>query len=323
MLISMRKYKGFSKTSSMVVSGIQAVMEALNNKTISPDLESPLFLELLACQGGCINGPCATRDSSSISRRMRLLKYAESAADTLDAETGGKNIALTGELTASEMKAPSHTEWEIRSALSLTGNYSVQDEKNCSKCGYENCRAFAAALLEKRAERNMCVTYMRNLAQKKANALFNAIPSGAVIVDKNMMIIEGNKNFARLLGEEVEEIYEITFNLNGVNLRKIADFAHFFEEAFLAGTQDSFDYEIRSGSRTLHLNVYVIEKGETACGVITDITVGQARKDRTVARAKSIIEKNVKAVQQIAFLLGKNAADTEAILHSIIESYKN
>jgi hypothetical protein len=40
-----------------------------------------------------------------------------------------------------------------------------------------------------------------------------------------------------------------------------------------------------------------------------------------VERAREIIKKNVSVVQQIAFLLGENAAESEAILNSIIESY--
>jgi hypothetical protein len=101
--------------------------------------------------------------------------------------------------------------------------------------------------------------------------------------------------------------------------------AIYFEEAFLAGSDDSFDYDIRidapnsPSSRILHLNVFVIEKGETAAGVFTDVTIPRIRRDRTVSKAKTIIEKNVRAVQKIAFMLGENAAETEAILNSIIE----
>jgi hypothetical protein len=40
-----------------------------------------------------------------------------------------------------------------------------------------------------------------------------------------------------------------------------------------------------------------------------------------VAKARKIIEKNVQAVQKIALLLGENAAETEAILNTIIESH--
>jgi iron only hydrogenase large subunit-like protein len=321
MLISMRKYKGFPKTANMVISGISVIAETLNAAARPDGLETPLFLELLACQGGCVNGPCVTRDASAITRRARLLRYAESADDALDPETAVHPIPLTGELTAIEKKPARRSPEEIRSALEQTGKLSPSDEINCSKCGYKTCRDFAAAMLDRRAEKTMCALYMRSLAQRKANGLMNAMPDGVAIIDKNMRIIECNKNFAGLMGGEIEELYEVTPRLAGLNLNKIPKISAYFEEAFSAGPEDSFDYEIRVDSRILHLNVFVIEKGETVAGVFSDITIPRIRRGRIVAKAKTIIEKNVKAVQKIAFLLGENAAETEAILNSIIESY--
>jgi iron only hydrogenase large subunit-like protein len=322
MLISLRPHSGFSKTSSMVISGLDTIAETLNSDTFAPsELETPLFLELLACHGGCVNGPCMIRDASAINRRARLLRYAESADEKLDAESAKTKIALSGMLSAVGIKKKQYTGAEIRSALAQLGKYGEQDELNCSICGYESCRAFARALLDKHAEKTMCVMYLRNMARRKANALINAIPSGVVIVDRNSKIVECNQNFARLLGGEIEELYELEPQLCGLNLRKIADLASYFEDALVPGAAESADYEIHRGEKTFHLTVFVIDKGEIAAGVLDDITKPRIRRDKTVARARKIIDHNVKTVQKIAFLLGENAAETEAILHSIIESY--
>lgn len=40
-----------------------------------------------------------------------------------------------------------------------------------------------------------------------------------------------------------------------------------------------------------------------------------------MAQAKAVIDKNLRTVQRIAYLLGENAADTESTLESIIESF--
>ncbi|GMO23931.1 MAG: hypothetical protein Pg6A_10980 [Termitinemataceae bacterium] len=323
MLISLRrKQAGFSKTSNMVISGIDTIAQTLSNNNFNnAHLEAPLFLELLACSGGCVNGPCITRDDSAIRRRARLLRYAESADKALDPKTIATKVPLTGMLTAKEMPPPLYPESKIRAVLAGLGKYDSKDELNCSACGYETCRAFAQAILEKRAEKTMCAAYTRALAQKKANALIKAIPSGIVIVDKNSKIIECNRNFARVLGSEMEELYELDPELKGIDLRKVAGLGDYFVEAFQADAQSRFDYDIKYEDKIFHLGVYVIEKGETVCGVLEDITKPQIRRDKTVAWAKKIIEKNVQAVQKIAFLLGENAAETESILHSIIESH--
>jgi PAS domain-containing protein len=57
---------------------------------------------------------------------------------------------------------------------------------------------FAHALLCGNAERMMCTTYTRKLAQKKANALLQRMPSAVVIVDEDLKIIERNPSFTRL-----------------------------------------------------------------------------------------------------------------------------
>jgi hypothetical protein len=54
--------------------------------------------------------------------------------------------------------------------------------------------------------------------------------------------------------------------------------------------------------------------------VFTDVTIPRIHRDRTISKTKTVIEKNIRAVQKIAFLLGENAAETEAILNSIIET---
>jgi PAS domain-containing protein len=323
MLIALKKQKDFSQTPNMVISGIDAVAETLNRETFLTDqLESPLFLELLACQGGCVNGPGTAKDASAILRRARLLSYAESANDRLDDETLSTDISLTGTLAAAVIPSKAYSNLEIRHALGQIGKYQQRDELNCSRCGYESCRDFARALLENRAEKAMCAGYLRNLAQGKANALIKTSPNGIVIVDKHYKIVECNKNFARLMGSETEELFEIAPDLQGLDLSKLDNFSVYFEEAFSADPSDSsFDYDIREGEKILHLNVHIIEKGEIAAGVLSDITIPQIRRDKTVARAKQIIEKNVKTVQKIAFLLGENAAETEGILYSIIESH--
>jgi len=39
-----------------------------------------------------------------------------------------------------------------------------------------------------------------------------------------------------------------------------------------------------------------------------------------IQKAQEVIRKNVTTVQQIAYLLGENAADTEMLLHSIVDT---
>jgi iron only hydrogenase large subunit-like protein len=322
MIAACKKYSKLSEVRTISVSGIEAIRETLTGLNVK-ELKEPLFLELLSCVGGCINGPGTLRESSMAMKRVQTLEYAEKADDKIDSETLEKKPVMTGTLPADAAPTQKHSEEQIRTALRSVGKYSGADEINCGGCGYDSCRAFAQAMLDGVAEKTMCVSYMRNLAQKKANGLIAAIPSGVVIADKNMQIVECNKNFAALMGSEISGMYEAKPGLEGADLVKITVNAQFFADVLAMDGPDVIEREVHEGKKILHYTVFAIEKEEIAAGVIEDITAPQNQKNRTISQAKKVIAKNLSVVQKIAFLLGENAAETESILNSIIDSYND
>lgn len=90
----------------------------------------------------------------------------------------------------------------------MIGKYSDKDEINCGGCGYNSCREFAKAYLEDKSEPNMCASYMRKIAHDKSTALLGKIPSGVLIVNEELKVVEANQSFARIMGEEMEQLFE-------------------------------------------------------------------------------------------------------------------
>jgi iron only hydrogenase large subunit-like protein len=319
MISSVKRYGELRDVRFMAFSGFSEIDAALC------DIESysggsPVFLELLACRGGCVNGPCSSRRVGAIERRDRVLRFAEKAAE--------RSASPYRELGAMPWpdgpgQGREHGSQEVLSALRLVGKETLADELNCGSCGYDTCRAFAMAILEGKAERTMCVSFMRKLAQKKADGLIRAIPSGVVIVDKKLKIIESNLAFARLMGDEVEELFALKYGLEGADLRKVFPFAHHFDEVMDESSPDIFDHDLRCGNKVLHATIFSIEKNGYAGGVFQDVTTPWVRTDRVISQARNVIRKNAQVVQKIAYLLGENAAETETILNSMIESFAN
>ncbi|HEX2985078.1 MAG TPA: PAS domain-containing protein, partial [Ignavibacteriales bacterium] len=182
------------------------------------------------------------------------------------------------------------------------------------------CLKFAEAMLEGKAEKIMCVTYMRQLAQKKANALMRTMPSGVVIVDADLKIIECNYNFARLFGEDIERIYNAKPGMEGAFLRKVIPFSKIFQTALETGA-DIIGKEIHYKNSVLLFSIFTIEKGRVIGGLFRDITEPAVRKEQIINKAQDVIRKNLSTVQKIAYLLGENAAESEIILNSIINSF--
>jgi PAS domain-containing protein len=314
MIAAIKRYAPPETSRFMAFSGIEEIDRALTDLD-EEALDAPVFLELLACPGGCVNGPRSRSRSGTIAKRFKVLDYADDAED----RRPGIGIDLTDYRRLTPVPAAVPSAQEIADALGKTGKYSREDELNCGGCGYDTCRDFARAMVAGKAEQGMCVSYMRKLAQKKANGLIRAIPSGVVIVDSNLAIIECNRAFAKLVGEEAEQLWDAKPGLEGADLKKLVPYHKYFREV-LNGAE-ALDRDIRAGRRILHAAVFGIERGSIAGGVFQDVTAPWVRKDRVVSQARKVITKNLAVVQKIAFLLGENAAESEAILNSIIDSF--
>ena len=309
-----------NKIDTISTSGIRAVKRLLAG--FEPEaIEKPLFLELLACSGGCINGPGMSASLPGIIRNTRLQSYAGTADNTLDDSTLSKSPLIETNYPLNALPITVYTEQEIAEALQLVGKSNLDDRRNCGSCGYDTCRDLAVALLNGWAEKSMCASYMRHLASQTANGIMKSTPSGAVIVNKELLIIDCNEPFARIMGEETEKLYADKPGLEGADLTKIAPFASHFKSVIEPNGPDQVQCDVREGKKIFHIKVFAIEKGETAAGIVDDITEPRVRIDKTVERAQEVIKKNAAVTQQIAFLLGENAAESEAILNSIIESY--
>ncbi|MGD0097799.1 MAG: [Fe-Fe] hydrogenase large subunit C-terminal domain-containing protein [Terracidiphilus sp.] len=300
-----------SKSQFMAFSGLANVEQALKG-VAEWKPEHNIFFELTACAGSCVNGPKAARNTSVARRRYDILHYAKPAAEL----PRKLSLPIDRQYAASPVARNEYSELQLQEALRTVGKYSAEDELNCGGCGYDSCRDFAHALIARNAERMMCATYTRKLAQKKANALLQKMPSAVVIVDEDLKIIECNSNFVHLFADDVEQ----SKDLEGSALDAVIPFSHLFRRV-LDSDEDIVGHDIRYQRSILNTSIFTIEPHSVMCGIFQDITKPIFQKEQIIGRAREVIQKNLKTVQQIAFLLGENAADSEIILNSIVRSF--
>jgi PAS domain-containing protein len=160
------------------------------------------------------------------------------------------------------------------------------------------------------------------LALQKANSLIHAIPSGVVIVNKDLKILECNENFAKLYGSNLVDEYKKN-GLKNSDLTQIVKNHNLFSILLSSEDTEFIDREVHEDNKIFHFRIFYIENKNIIAAVIEDITAPGIRKNRIITQAQKVIDKNLEVVQKIAFLLGENAAETEAMLNSIIESYGN
>jgi iron only hydrogenase large subunit-like protein len=295
----------------MSFSGLANVEQALHDiATWQP--EHNIFFELTACAGSCINGPKAAPTSAIARRRYDIVHYAR-PADELPRKV---SIEIGQDYIAAPIVRTEYSELQVLEALRTVGKYSTDDELNCGGCGYESCRSFVYAMISGNAERMMCATYTRKLAQKKANALLQRMPTAVVIVNEDLKIIECNANFARLFPREADQ----PTPLEGSTLGAVIPFSNLFRRVLESG-EDIVGHDIRYRRSILNTSIFTIEPRSVIGGIFQDITEPTFQKEQIIGRAQDVIEKNLKTVQQIAYLLGENAADSEVILNSIVRSF--
>ncbi len=302
------------KVELLAASGMDAVVQTLENFDPSA-LDVPVFLEALACPGGCIGGPQTQTRCSILSGELAVRKRVRARPPgSLSAQ------AVQHEFTAIPPERDTANELQIREALQRIGKQRSEDELNCGGCGYETCRIFAQALLTQKAEPDMCLSYLRKLAQKKANALLRCMPSGVVIVDDSLHIIECNENFARIAGTDAMLGYVAKPGLEGADLRKLLPFADLFEQVNRTGCEYHSD-PLHDEDRLLNVTIFPIESGKTVGGILLDVTQIENRRELIAQKAREVIDKNMTTVQDIACKLGEHMADTEILLRSIAEDY--
>lgn len=298
----------------MVLTGIrtlQTMLETLDPKT----LEQPVFIEALACPGGCVCGP-KTRVRCAAGGMLDLLRHARKTLpdDPEDKPDVGHHYRPAA--TAH----PDFPEEAIQATLHALGKFRPEDELNCAGCGYDSCRELACAILAGNAEAQMCVSRMRQIALKQSSAIDRALPYGLVVADKQLRVLECNERFATLLGEATRVAYEAKPGLRDADLARLIPYEQLFRNVLETG-EETIRQTVEIEGRLFSLTIFNVDVHEVVGALILDVTETEQKRRALIDKARTVVTNTAKTVQQIAFMLGRNAAESELILDSAVEMF--
>lgn len=156
-----------------------------------------------------------------------------------------------------------------------------------------------------------------------SSTMLQKIRAGIVIVDEELKIIESNIGFARMFGEENEELFETIPGLHGAELDMLVPeiIVTMFKSIIESG-ESRLERDIKFQNKLFSVSVMTIHRNKIAGAIIRDLSAPMLERAEIIERAHQVNRKNMKTVQKIAFLLGENAAQTEELLNSIIQSQK-
>ena len=298
------------------ICGLSSLQRSLKNLDINK-LDKTIFIEALACDGGCVGGPCISSEKAGITMVSDILTK-EKKRDKIPTEP---KTVVDYKIESKEVTDSKYPLEDILKTLKKIGKHSVDDELNCGGCGYSTCREMAVALLNGDAETSMCVSYMRKIAVRKAAAMFRCMPAAVVMVDNNMNILEANDSFMKMFSGDMYEIFKARPDgMTGAAIDRIVDFSDIFKTILKTG-KDLHKERFPVKNRLYDISAFTVEENEIVGAVITDVTQTETNREKISQKAQEVISKNISIVQEIACLLGEHMVETETLLSSIANDY--
>ncbi|AZR74159.1 hypothetical protein BBF96_12585 [Anoxybacter fermentans] len=308
------------------VSGIEDCIQSIAD--LKEGRIRPIFLELMACRGGCINGPEVDINLGVAGRCQLVIKYARDRSKlsfktknqkNVEKEVQPAKLRLKREYSHRKQIYPMPTEEEIREILKRIGKFGKDDETNCGGCGYQTCRDKAIAVYQGLAEEKMCIPYMKERIESLAHIIVESSHNAIIVVDKNMIIQEFNPVANQMFNRKNESPI-------GQPLYRYID-PSLFQKVWKEKTRivhKKVKYE--QYRLVTDQTIFPIEEYEVIVGIITDITAQEEQKKKVhemkrmaVEKASAVVHKQMKIVQEIAKLLGETTVETKAALYELTE----
>lgn len=164
---------------------------------------------------------------------------------------------------------------------------------------------------------------MAQESMEVSSHMLHKISAGVVIIDSNYKVVDSNETFARLMGEETEELYQTIPGLKGAAIQVLVpDVIYKMLHSLMVSGEENLERDLKFQNKLIHISVVTLYKNKVVGAVIRDMSAPKLVRDEIISRAQRINKQNIETVQKIAFLLGENAAEIEELLNSIIESYR-
>ncbi|MFZ5652691.1 MAG: [Fe-Fe] hydrogenase large subunit C-terminal domain-containing protein [Bacillota bacterium] len=306
----------------VTVAGLQNCITFLRHMTQDKIDRPPVFIELLACRGGCIDGPLSLcRDEDIFTRRRKVMDFYRARAGQEDPGDGAAELPpdlMRRDYRDRRVALAVPDESALRQILARTGKYQPEDELNCGACGYDTCRDKAVAVYQGNAEVQMCIPYMRKRAESTSNLVLAAMPNAVIIVDHDLVIKEVNPAAGRLFKCQAGEMVgqRLDTLINPENFLKVIETGEMLNRLHTYPELDIITREI----------IFPLESERAVVGILVDITSEKRQREKfelvkgqTIARAQEVITKQMKVAQEIAGLLGETTAETKVLLNKLID----
>ena len=302
----------------IALDGVDNCISAL--KDIESGKIHKCFIEMSACVGSCVGGPVMEKyhNSSPIKDYITIADYAGERDFDVDQP---ESISLKKHFSMIEHKLAQPTESEILSVLRQMGKFKASDELNCGSCGYNSCREKAVAIIQGKAEISMCLPFLKDKAESFSDTIVKNTPNGLIVLNENLEVQQINAVAKRIMNIRSDS------DVLGEPVIRILDPATFIKVRDTGRTVRDQRTYLPEYKKYVRQSIIYDTDSRMLIGIMRDITDEEFDRDKkarinkqTIEVADSVVEKQMRIVQEIASLLGETAAETKIALTKLKES---
>ncbi|MGL6174952.1 MAG: [Fe-Fe] hydrogenase large subunit C-terminal domain-containing protein [Cellulosilyticaceae bacterium] len=309
------EHKGLEVLRVHGMAESKEVLEALKEGKLKN-----VCIEINICNESCIAGPGGINQEGNVFTRIGAIqKFIRNQRKQELNNCFIDNPILEGidfnrTFVYKQIEFYKPTEEEIVQILQSIGKHTKEDELNCAACGYNTCREKAIAVLNGMSQIDMCLPYMRSVAERLSNEIFNHSPNCILMLDHQCRIVDINP--------KAEEIFHDSFErVRGQDIGILMDREPFVNA--IASKQSLVKQKITLDAYkfSAYRDIAYLEKQNALLVIFADITE-QERKKQELGTLKgnllevtqTIIDKQMRVAQEIASLLGETTAETKVAI---------
>ncbi len=302
----------------LALDGVENCISAL--KDIESGKIHKCFIEMSACVGSCIGGPVMEKYNSS-SPVKDFITVANYAGERDFEVNQPAPMELKKHFTMIEHRLAEPDEYEIMTVLRQMGKFKPSDELNCGSCGYNSCRDKAKAIIQGKAEISMCLPYLKDKAESFSDTIVNNTPNGLIVLNENLEVQQINNAARKIMNIRAAS------DVLGEPVVRILDPTVFIQVKKSGRTVRNQRTYLAEYKKYVEQTVVYAPDSRMLIGIMRDITDEEADREKkarinkqTVEVADTVVEKQMRIVQEIASLLGETAAETKIALTKLKES---
>ena len=302
----------------IALDGVENCISAL--KDIESGKIHKCFIEMSACVGSCIGGPVMEKyhSSSPIKDYVTVADYAGERDFKVEQPSP---MELKKHFSMIEKKLQAPSENEIMTVLRQMGKFKPSDELNCGSCGYNSCREKAVAIIQGKAEISMCLPFLKDKAESFSDTIVKNTPNGLIVLNENLEVQQINNAARKIMNIRAAS------DVLGEPVVRILDPTLFVQVKSSGRTVRNQRTYLAEYKKYVEQTVVYAPDSRMLIGIMRDITDEEADREKkarinkqTVEVADTVVEKQMRIVQEIASLLGETAAETKIALTKLKES---